>query len=53
MKPRDHISEGKFIGNPRGNLECGSAQPSSLNSLFVTFNTYSTKAFQSECQHLV
>ena len=29
-----HISKGKFIGNPKGNLECGSAQPSLFVILF-------------------
>jgi hypothetical protein len=33
--PKFNISYGKFIGNARGNLECGSAQPSLL--VFFSF----------------
>ena len=28
LKTMTNFSSGKFRGNPRGNLECGSAQPS-------------------------
>jgi hypothetical protein len=28
VKTKTKFSKGKFIGKPRGNLECGSAQPS-------------------------
>ena len=30
MTKLSYLSKGNFIGNPRGNLECGFAQPSLL-----------------------
>ena len=37
LKTMTFVSKGKFRGNPRGNLECGSAQPSLFSLFSINF----------------
>ena len=51
-KTRTHILKGAFIGNPKGNLECGSAQPSLFDLTFASDNCWS-KGFCLSCHSFV
>ena len=44
----NNISKGKFIGNPRGNLECGSAQP----SLFIFIIEISLNIYKGTTKYI-